>query len=603
MEPWEEYAQAKNQVASPSDDESGPWADFQSAKKPEAPKQGTAGQAALEHFGNAASLGYLPQLQSLAARLIPDPNAGVDANLRAQGFDIQQPKDTYLSDRDANLKRLQQQAKDYPYASGAGSIAGALATAIPTTALAPINAASRMGRIVQAAKGGALLGALSNPGDKEGEVDISQLGDRARNALSGAGLAAGGQGAIEGLSAAAKAFTNLPKSLQARAEERAFKASGAMLRDYRKAAGQDKIKELGRLMLDEGMIKPGMSVSDIADAAAQLEEKRGSQLGKILEDLSNQEAASGGPQVTRDQIADGIRKRLIGDAEIPSVIKNNKYFESLANDLQNKGAKDLSISELQKLKEAVGKQINWKRLPDADIPMEEQFNRALFGELKGALEDRAAQLAKDAGRSDYVLAKKGYEGAKTIGKIASDQTLRQNANRFFSPSDYLTTATGAIAGAATGDDLESKLKNAAIGASLGIANKAMRTYGTPLVSVGLDKAGTLLAKTPLSAAGEIASPLLDAAERGPLASTNALRMLSKPQLERAAVRSVAGGEPPKGEAKWAQDGAKKLGLDDDTFQQALQSPKTKQLLIQASDLAPGSKALQRIKDQIQKGRK
>lgn len=60
--------------------------------------------------------------------------------------------------------------------------------------------------------------------------------------------------------------------------------------------------------------------------------------------------------------------------------------------------------------------------------------------------------------------------------------------------------------------------------------------------------------------------------------------------------------PAKGEDLWAQNGLKKLGIQDPAQSQRLmQDPKAKQLLIQASDLAPGSKAMQKIIDQIQKG--
>ena len=52
----------------------------------------------------------------------------------------------------------------------------------------------------------------------------------------------------------------------------------------------------------------------------------------------------------------------------------------------------------------------------------------------------------------------------------------------------------------------------------------------------------------------------------------------------------------------AQQGIQKLGIQDsDLTNRLLQDPKGKQLLIQASDLAPGSKAMQRIQDQIKKG--
>ena len=98
----------------------------------------------------------------------------------------------------------------------------------------------------------------------------------------------------------------------------------------------------------------------------------------------------------------------------------------------------------------------------------------------------------------------------------------------------MTGATGAMAGAASGDSIEDKVKNAAIGASLGVIHKGARTYGTPIVSRAIDTAGKALSKTPLSAVGELTSPALSAAERSPGALANTARVLSDPRLEKAA---------------------------------------------------------------------
>lgn len=60
--------------------------------------------------------------------------------------------------------------------------------------------------------------------------------------------------------------------------------------------------------------------------------------------------------------------------------------------------------------------------------------------------------------------------------------------------------------------------------------------------------------------------------------------------------------PAKGPDAWAQQGIQKLGIQDNNISaRLLQDPKAKQLLIQASDLTPGSKAMKNINDQIQKG--
>lgn len=60
--------------------------------------------------------------------------------------------------------------------------------------------------------------------------------------------------------------------------------------------------------------------------------------------------------------------------------------------------------------------------------------------------------------------------------------------------------------------------------------------------------------------------------------------------------------PKTGPEKWARDGIEKLGIQDPKLAtQILQSKKGKQLLIEASDLPNGSKRLERIMEEIQKG--
>jgi hypothetical protein len=59
----------------------------------------------------------------------------------------------------------------------------------------------------------------------------------------------------------------------------------------------------------------------------------------------------------------------------------------------------------------------------------------------------------------------------------------------------------------------------------------------------------------------------------------------------------------RGESLWAQKGLAKLGIEDEAMAtQLLNSKDGKRLLIEASDLSPGSKRLKTIKDQLSKGR-
>lgn len=586
--------------------------------KPEKLDLGDMAQAGVEHFGNAASLGYLPQIQATASKLLPDPGNDVNAKLRAQGFTIDEKRPTYVQDRDANIKRLAQQSEDYPVASGIGTVTGSLASGIAASGLTPINAATRMGRVVQAAKGGALIGGLSNPGDKEGEVNLSQLGERGVGLAGGAIVGGLGQGAIEGVSSLAKGVTNLPNSLQAKAEERTFKASGAMLKDYRKAVkngGPERVHEIGRFMMDNGLAKPGMSVSDTAEASGELKNKIGEALGDAYDRASSAlngahvPAADLNPQKLADEFLTEYKAAQKG---VPGGGARIKSVQSVLDDLSQLPGNG-SFKPVNNFRQSLDELVFAHDRTPGTLPETKQGLADLRSWLDQRVDGAISAIDRATGgkvSQELPDLNRQYGLAKEVSKISQDQTIRQNANRFFSPTDYASAATGAIGGAATGDNVHDKIRNAAIGATLGVANKAARTYGTPLVSAGLDKAGKALARTPLQAAGQMAKPILDAAERSPVAESVVTMLRSKPAFEPAPLRNVASDDAdakpaPKGAERWAISGAQKLAehdpkMDPSDLQALLQTPKGQSLLHQASDLKPGSKAMQNIYDQIQK---
>src|SRR3982750_171325 len=85
-------------------------------------------QSFLEHAGNAATLGYLPQIQSLIGGMAPDPNAALDKKQASEGFMVSAPQDTYITRRDENLRRQATEGAEPPLASRLGPGAGVAAS-------------------------------------------------------------------------------------------------------------------------------------------------------------------------------------------------------------------------------------------------------------------------------------------------------------------------------------------------------------------------------------------------------------------------------------------------------------------------------------------
>ncbi|MHB8484058.1 MAG: hypothetical protein ACYDBV_15280, partial [Nitrospiria bacterium] len=178
---------------------------------------------ALESFGNGLSLGYLPHLQALGEKIeTPVLNYLTGKNV---------PTDDYLSARDANIQRQQQQMQANPKTALAGNIAGGLTTGIATMGLmAPAaeagtaanvaktaSLASKVGQgVMTGAKVGATFGAIANPGDTQGEISPLQLSQRAQGAYQGAkfGALVGGAAPV-----VAEGFKQIPTAATAAAKK------------------------------------------------------------------------------------------------------------------------------------------------------------------------------------------------------------------------------------------------------------------------------------------------------------------------------------------------------------------------------------------------
>lgn len=632
--PWEKY-QAPAQ--GPSD---GPWAKYQSQNSGGGDSALGAAQAGIEHFGNAAAMGYLPQIQAavqpnvdsamdlatgnnvsgkpflgkvLDVVELAHPTAAISKVIR-QGF---MPDKGYVEARDENIRRLEKEQRDYPLSSTAGTVAGSIAGGAAMSAAAPINAATTAGRVLQAAKGGAIVGALSNPGDVEGQVGGLQLDERKSNTVKGAALGAVAQGALEGVSKGVKSVAGVADKLQGKAEERAFKAAGAMLKDYRKAGSEGRVRELGRFMLDNDLVKPGMTVADVAEKSSAIRDEIGDAIGTAYDTAAaslkgkNVPLSNLDPKTLAEEFMNEYAASQKGIAGAGARVRS---VQAVVDDLKELPA-DGGFKAVNKFRQTLDDLLFAHNKTPGTLPETKQGLAAFRSWLDQRVDGAVAAVDRATGGTvsqQLPELNRQYGIASELSKISKDQAFRQNANRWLSPSDYASGLGGAAIGAMSGDSLEDRAKKAAIGAGLGLVNKAARTYGTPLVSTGLDRVGSSLAKTPLASAGAAVTPLLEASKGGAGAMAATEGALSRPNLAPAlkVAKSEGSGDrapadQPRGESKWANDGLNVLQsagnkISDAQAKSLLASPKGRRLLIEASDLRPGSKAMQNVYDQIQK---
>lgn len=542
------------------------------------------GQTALEGFANGASLGYLPQLQAMAAKPI------YGALNAITGQDVQ--PDSYVNERDANIARQAAQAKANPKTALAAKAAGGVATGIATAGLLPeAGAAVTVGGKVaqgalQGAKVGAIYGAAENPGDTQGVVDPLQAKARVENAGKGlaGGAVIGGAAPLVGAAvrSGSQAVQTVGDKMKSAGEKFAVNATGATGKQASKFSD-----DAGRELLDRGVVRFGDSQAKIAERASGAVEQANSAIDEALKKLDARGVTVDGDAI-KARIADKIKSLKQDPSQADVVRMLNTELDNVQSALSEGGGNSFGISDAEKIKRGYSRKAgNW-----AD-PEKGQAGKEMYQTFRSGVED-AAQAADPDTAKAFEEAKKSYGLLKPIEEAAE----RRAATTQQHPAGGFLDVTTGVAGASAGGPL------GAIAAP--IARRVIAPRLASSAAVTFDKAGDLLRKVPQFAELEVKQPAVFQAMVTQLTSAGES---GTPTLK------AADQKPTKGPEKWQADGLKKLEdhaqSDDDTqviekAKGAMNDPATKKLLIAASDLKPGTRAmaavLAKLKEKTEGGR-
>lgn len=409
-------------------------------------------------------------------------------------------------------------------ASMAGELAGVLATAAATPGLGSAKTAGQA--ILRGAALGIGEGAVFGAGGTASELALAGEEISGEKVLAGAGLGALIGGTTGGLFAGgghlASKYADTAADLAKRtlskrgssgflrewAEARAVKSTGAMLKNFRAMTRQGKVSERGRWLLDEGVVKAGRSLDEIAEVAAQKADDAGKAIGRHLDEID--EAGR-----TFDMVgtANAIRREVLEPlSERPGVWRKvskriNKWLDEAME-----GGEKITFRKAEQLKRALDDEIpylkaNW-------TPYDKTLAR-VRGMLKEAVETQADDAARAVGRPGFLdefrAAKKAFGHAHETRKIATDMLDRRNANRWFTPSDYGSALGGMLLGVAGGDGdaIERGMQGLAMGAALGLGNRFLRAHGNQIAAVAVDRlAGTAIDSAARKAAVDAADRLI-----------------------------------------------------------------------------------------------
>jgi hypothetical protein len=365
-----------------------------------------------------------------------------------------------LSPEEMNA-RMNQAKEEHPYLYKTGQVVGGALQAIPIA-----KGLQSLGAIPQVAKGfipGALSGAaiagtqgvLQKPDLEPGE---SEVGARLKGGLTSAipGAIGGGLGG----------YLNKVTSPQA-TEEAAYEALQPTKADRLRAGrevpklGEEGTKEalknqVGRAALEEGIItKMPASYEELAHRAGEAVEKRGEEIGQHIKNISSALKEHAGENAIlglhRDSILGSASKEIDQLREIPALGSDVRVFERGIKDAETKWPEYIPIEKAQELKSQIGKQINWKRPPGADIPTKEKVLRFLYDRLGTGIEDAADSAAPILGpdaKDAYLLAKQRYGAAKEIARLTNRYAASSAANRHLGLLDYMVGEGGGAMAAA-----------------------------------------------------------------------------------------------------------------------------------------------------------
>lgn len=202
-------------------------------------------KSALGGVLQGATLGFADELAG-AGRALMDPEA-----IRRQGL-----LEAYKKQRDISRQRFAEEERANPKSYLAGELGGSLATA-------PLSGAATLPRAMG-------LGAAYGLGKAQGSP-LEQAGE----AITGAALGGVGEKVFtspyvkERLKKGAAKLSGLGEKIKSAAEPWAFSATGAMLKDWKTANKYKQVHQIGRDLLDEGVVTGGASRAEIARRAAE----------------------------------------------------------------------------------------------------------------------------------------------------------------------------------------------------------------------------------------------------------------------------------------------------------------------------------------------
>ena len=448
---------------------------------------------------------------------------------------------SYTEARDEQRMLMDDAARNSPATYYGAGFAGALAAPNPLPRVG-MKFAPKMGGVLtqgvaNAAANGAISGGINALGNSDAELASDDPDISGTLANVGTGAVAGGVfgGAMTAGAEALGRNDRVPRfieylrgNLENAAERRAVKAATGQNQAFWKAEeNKGRINAIGRTLLDQGIVTAGASQDEIRRGVERLAEESGQSVGDTLRRLDA--AARPGQQI--DVMADigmpvfdevvrpinlgPVAQRAAADRVVKEV---GNLADNVAMEVPNTPAPGrnvlpawraptrtdystpMPLTDANRFKSQLDAAINWD---SAEPPPTQEAMRQMRGIINSAIEGRAEEISRSAGArarlphgvdqqalEDSRLFQQFMDAKKTYGEMAPllapslQESIRQDSNRWFSPSDYGMAMSGGLVGSLSSGG--SPMSTAMMGAAMGGLNKLARARGPQVAAAGMD---------------------------------------------------------------------------------------------------------------------
>lgn len=554
---WDQFedakpAQQKNSIN---------WDEFETVS--EQPKIGQ-GESLARGAAQGATLGFADEI-----------SGGAEALWQKANGDPTQFGKLYESFRDQSRENFKKAEDANPKTYLAGEIGTGIATAF-----IPGVAAAKGAKLAQVAGRAAGIGATAGAGYS-----------KADNALDlGKDIAVGG--ALGGATAMAapllgKFAAKAGERVKGSAERFAARAIGAE-RGTIKKIGQDKVQQAGRHALDEGIITPLASTDDMISRNEGIKTGAMNSRQAAYEKIDKANASTFNPL----EVSSKLEQKVL-DGKNRAHLDTQDLIKKLDPEIENilsRGDGNISMQEAQDLVSNLGRKAKFDSSRSTEA---NDLAKTVYHSVRDAINESAEKGSEKVNLGKIVKeSNKRFATSKDVEKLLENKQAREQGNKLMGLTDW-----GLVGGSAPLAVMTGGATAPATVAALG-AKKVLERYGSQNAALALDKTSKVLSKAP-----EISKSI----SRNPIISSQ-LSPETKVKELYPVLKNVAESEdePKKGPQKWMKDGASIIQKSDNSISQSqidelMKTKKGQDLLIQASDLKPGSKAMDSIMKKIRTG--